>query len=270
VVFVSQRRIIAELREADARMKRQVVTLAAESAENVKARSEIEKEVKKLLLEAVTAKLTGRDRVQASSESVVAGLPAGDAPPVRVVIDAAAVEKKKAQMHRRYDTFFRERGLTEAQTERMIALKMQQADAREDLQAAVEQAGLRGDTKGIEAMRSKLYEPITKEVGEILGADGSAAYRDYETTSFYRVAFVEPMSDLFTAANAGLSSEQAEKLIRVLDANKQMKKAKLTDIGSTITMDWDTVIGQMSGTLTPAQLSVVRIYADRQKANKRQ
>ncbi|MBC7369282.1 MAG: hypothetical protein H7343_21150 [Undibacterium sp.] len=269
VVFVYQQRTIAELREADARTKREVAMLATESAENVKARAEAEKEATKLRLEAVTLKVAGHDRVQAPRERVVAALPAGETSPTRVVIDTAAVENKKAQMHRRYDAFFQQRGLTPEQTERMIELKLQQAEASEDLQAAVETAGLRGDTKGIEAMRSKLYEPITNEVREILGADGYAAYRNYETTSFYRAAFVEPMSDMFAVANAPLSSEQAGQLVRALDANKQLRKVKPTNIGSEITMDWEAVIGQMSGALTPAQVNVIRVYADRQKTNKR-
>lgn len=184
-------------------------------------------------------------------------------------MDKAAREKKKEQIRRRYEPFFQQRGLTTEQAERMIELWMQQADAREDLQAAVETAGLKGDTKGIEAMRSKLYGPITQEVREILGAEGYAAYRDYETTTFYRAAFVEPMNDLFSVANAPLSSEQTEHLVRALDANKQLKKAKPTDIGSTMEMNWEGVIGQMSGALTPAQVNVIRVYAEREKAKKR-
>lgn len=183
--------------------------------------------------------------------------------------DQAVAEKKKAQMLRRYGPFFQQRGLTEAQVKRMIELKTQQADAREDLQAAVEATGLSGDTKGIEALRSKLYEPIAKEVREILGEDGYAASQDYEMTSFYRGAFVEPMSDMFSVINAPLSAEQTERLVRALDANKQQRKAKPTDIGSTISMNWDAVIGQMDGTLTPAQMNVIQTYANRQKAEKR-
>ena len=269
VIVVSQQRTIAELREADARTKQEVAMLAAKSAENMKARAEAEKEATKLRLEAALSKVAGRGSVQAPHESVVAGSPGGETQPARVMIDTAAIEKKKAQMHRRYDAFFQQRGLTEAQTERMIALKLQQAEARKDLQAAVEKAGLRGDNQGIETLRSKLYEPITKEEREILGAVGYAAYQDYEPTSFYRVAFVEPMSDMFAVANAPLTPEQTEQLVRALDANKQLTKVKPTNIGSEISMNWDAVIGQMSGTLTPTQVNVIRVYADRQKANKR-
>jgi hypothetical protein len=47
---------------------------------------------------------------------------------------------------------------------RFVELLMQQADAREDLQAAVREAQARGDAPGIEALRSKLYEPIVREM----------------------------------------------------------------------------------------------------------
>lgn len=269
VALVLQQRTIAQLREADARTQRQVTMLSSESAENMKARGEAEKELMKLQMEIVTLKATGGAGARAAGGSGVRAQSEGGVAAVLPAVNAAVIEKKKASMHRRYDAFFQQRGLTAAQTERMIELWLQQADAREDLQAAVEAIGLSGDTKGIEAMRSKLYEPITKEVREILGKDGYAAYRDYERTSFYRVVFVEPMSDMFSKINAPLSADQTQQLVRSLDTNKQQRKAKPTDIGSTLTMDWDAVINQMSGTLSPVQVNVIRVYGDRQKADKR-
>ncbi len=263
VGLVSQQRTIAELRDRDARAQQQLAVLAAESAENLKARSEEQNELTRLQLELAASKGAGRVEARAVETSVAGGL-ATAAP----AVDSAAREKKKAEMRRRYGPFFQQCGLTAEQTERMVELRMQQADAREDLQGAVEAAGLRGDTKGIEAMRSKLYEPITKAVREILGEGGYKAYLEYETTSFYRGLFVEPLGDLLAVANAPLSSEQTEKLVRALDARKQLQKAKPTDIGSAISIDWDAVIGDMSGTLTPAQVNVIRVYAEREKAKK--
>jgi len=167
-----QRQLITELRDSEVRLQRQVAELAAVNATNFKARGEAEKELAKLRLQSVPAKVTDGDERRVATANEVAAAAAGGVTPKRLTADRAAREEKKLQLHRRYDPFYRQRGLTEAQAERMIELKMQQAEAREDLQAAVETAGLRGDTKGIEAMRSKLYEPITKEVREILGEVG--------------------------------------------------------------------------------------------------
>jgi len=77
------------------------------------------------------------------------------------------------------------------------------------------------------------------------------------------------MSDLFAVAHAALTPEQTEQLVRALDANKQLRRVDPSKIGSEVEMNWDGVINQIGASLTPAQVNVIRVYAERQKANGR-
>ena len=271
--FVSLHTTMVELRETVGRTKPQMARLSAENAELAKSRGALEEELAKLRgeLEALKTLKPG------AHDAPGAPLPTnpeprgsgGDATSPLPIAERAEGRQRKAQMHRRYDPFLlQQRGLSPAQADRFVELEILQEQARQDLQASVEQAGLSGDANGVEALRSKLYAPISKEMREILGTDGYAAYHDFEKMSYYRDAYVEPMLAWLQSANASLSPDQVETLVRVVAANDHPRRLKPTDIGSESQVDWDSVVAQASATLTPAQMTVVQVYANRQKSTK--
>jgi hypothetical protein len=167
-------------------------------------------------------------------------------------------------MHRRYDAFLEQRGLSPAQADRFVELQLQQADIRQDLQDSIREEGLIGGTRGVEALRSKLYQPIQQELRQLLGEDGLVAFRDYERTSYYREGFVAQITPMF--ALDPLSPQQTEQLVRLVAANDHPQRLKPTDLGTESLIDWNSVTLQASNTLSPAQIAVLRAYAAQKTA----
>ena len=271
VGLISQHRTIAELRDTRADLQQQLAKSATVNATTAKARVAADAELAKLHAALAVLKTGARDAMPRAESTGATQQGFGhDAIAQRTIADNAALQQKKAERHRRYDPFLlQQRGLTSAQADRFVELMIQQADARQDLQASVQEVGMSGDGFGVEALRSKLYEPILKELRELLGEDGYAAYLDYEKTSFYRIGFVDRMIPMFTSANVPLSAEQAEQITHVVAANDHPQRLKPTDIGSESRIDWDAVAVQASTMLTPAQTAVVRAYANQEKSAKR-
>lgn len=176
----------------------------------------------------------------------------------------AEIEAQKADLHRRYGPFLDERGLTAAQRDRFVELLIQQGLAREDLQAAVRAAGASGGTRGVEQLRGQLYAPITRELRDLLGADGYPAYVDYMRTIFYRDGYVARLEPDFSAAAAGLSAEQTKRLIQALAAHDHPERVRPTDIGTRSRIDWDAVVGEARGFLDARQVAVLAEFAARQ------
>ena len=143
-----------------------------------------------------------------------------------------------------------------------------QEQARLDLQAAVVAQGLRGDAEGIEALRSQLYAPITREVREILGPEAYAAYGKYEGTSYFRMIVADTLSALFARAKISLSSEQIDRLADLVRLHRSSERAKVTDIGTTTHVDWRTVADNARDVLTPEQVALLREFAAQQPAGR--
>lgn len=269
-VLLSQQRMIGELRQSEARTRQQLEKLSAENTESKKWKVETTKE-----LERVRAQSTVQTGIRVESNSPK---PVPVAAPRQVAESSGQKlmphwdpEKKQRQLanwHRRYDEFFQQRGLSTVQVDRLLELFALQDEARTDLQAAVEQSGLPGDTPGVEKLRSELYEPITREMRQILTEEGYVAYNKYQVTSFYRVAYIDPMAPQFISANAPLSPEQRERLVDILTANKHLVKVRPTDIGSEVKIDWDAVATQATTVLTPVQIAVLQAYGARQSSSK--
>ncbi len=104
--------------------------------------------------------------------------------------------------HVRYDPLLRQLSLTPAESDGFIELLIEQEDARADLQIAVRDQNLPGNSPEVEKLRNDLYAPIVQRMRDLLGAGGYDAYIAYEKTSFYRQVYVSPMVDYFTAAAA--------------------------------------------------------------------
>jgi hypothetical protein len=183
--------------------------------------------------------------------------------------DTPEIQKQKAYWHRRYDPFFQQHRLTAAQGDRFVELKIHQAIAREEFQAAVRAANLRGDSEGVQALRAKDDSSVTRELFEMLDKDGYAAYGAYERTSAYRMGYVEPLMSECAAANVPLSSQQAEQMLAIFGANARSVRANPTDIGMTGSMDWDAVVAQAAAILTPPQVATLQTHASRRKSTQR-
>jgi hypothetical protein len=268
--LISQHRTITGLRETRASLQQQATKFAAEKAALTNAQSKASAESAELRAEIATLKAGSQNVTQKTdSQPALSSGNSASAVTPQLIAASAAVQQRKAELHRRYDPFFRQRGLTPAQADRFVELMIEQADARQDLQAAVQAVGMDGNNPGVEALRSKLYEPITQELRTLLGDDGYAAYHDYEKTSYYRAAFVNRMSTMFSSANAPLSAEQTEQLARIVAANDHPQKLKPTDTGSESRIDWDSVVVQANATLTPAQMTAIQAYANQQRSAKR-
>jgi RNA polymerase sigma factor (sigma-70 family) len=268
--LISQHFTIADLRGTGADMQQQLVKLAAENADSAKLRAEANTEIARLNAEIAALKDGARNttRTGNSIETPRPGV-GQNAILQTTVVDSPAMQQRKAQMHGRYDPFFQQRGLTSAQADRFVELMIQMADAREDLQTAVREAGLPyGDGAEVEALRSKANQPIVRELHALLGEDGYAAYAGFEKTSYYRAAFVDPMTSMFSSANMPLSSEQTELLVSVVANNDHPIKLRPTDIGTESQIDWDSVLAQAEGMLSPAQMTVIKAYAGLRKSAK--
>jgi len=177
--------------------------------------------------------------------------------------DTPSIRRQKADLRHRYAAFFQQRGLTPAQEDRFIELKVHLAIEREDFQAAVRAANLRGDSDAVQTLRMKDVAPINQELYEMLGREGYEASVAFGISSGYRVAYVEPLLPAFVSARVPLSPQQAEQLLPVFAANSRRVQADRTDIGTTGTMDWPGVIAQSGGILTPEQLAVLQAYVQR-------
>jgi hypothetical protein len=175
--------------------------------------------------------------------------------------DAAKNLARRTEKHRRYDSLFKRLGLTPAEADQFAELLIEQDDARADLQAAVKDQNLPGDGPEVTTLRNSLYAPIVRRLQDLLGNDGYEAYGAYEKTSYYREAFVSPMLNDFTSAAAPLSDAQFTQLTEVIAANDHPHQRTSTDVGNESSIDWQNVLSQAAGFLTPGQLAVIRARA---------
>lgn len=272
VALLLQQRDLTTSREAQARLEKQVQQLTAENAAQATARATAENT---LALARVELAAQSRRTQLPSTATATAPAPNVSTAPLTPNLVAGSplpvslnTAKERSRLHARYDAFlFQERHLTPAQAERMIDLWIAQNEARADLQAAVEQQGLTAGP-AVEALRGKLYTPLTTEMRQILGEDGYAAYHDYETSSYYRLAFVAPLAPQFASAGAPLSDQQQLQLSRLIATYDHPQQIKPTDLSSRSQIDWDGVVRSAGGILSPTQAAVIQAYA-RQKTGGR-
>jgi RNA polymerase sigma factor (sigma-70 family) len=282
--LVTQQRAIRSLRETTANAEQQFAQLTARQAALVQARTEAETKA----ASAVTAEASARAEVERlrsalsavqpptrTGTRVTPASPASPAPSAAPQSEQASpdalgplpdtpeIRQRQAAWHRRYDPFFLQRGMTAAQGDRFVELKIHQEIARADFQAAVRSANLRGDSRAVQALRANDDSPVTRGLRELLGPEGYAAYGAYEISSSYRMVYVEPAQAELTKAGMSLSTNQSERLLAIFAANARHIQAHPTDIGTTGDMDWNAVIAQAAAVLSPAQLTTFQAYAQR-------
>jgi hypothetical protein len=112
----------------------------------------------------------------------------------------------------RYDPFLARFGLTSAQMDRFVELKLAIYEAQDDLQASVAQNGLPGDSASVEALRRELTKPMWDEIRELLGSEGYSAYGDYELISAIRPT----IAGLFQRAGISISDEATDQIARLV------------------------------------------------------
>ena len=178
--------------------------------------------------------------------------------PPAIASRASPAERQK--LHQRYDPFLIQLGLTPAQMDRFVELKLAIYEAQNDLQAAVEQNGVQGGTAGVEALRSNLTKPMWDEIRELLGTEGVKAYADYEHTSAVRPTVV----GLFQGSGVAVSDEQTDQVTRLVIKHTQTYRVKPTDISSRRQIDWNAVAREAESILTSAQIDVIRAKAARE------
>jgi len=172
-------------------------------------------------------------------------------------IPTHSTAQQRAKLHQRYDSFLVKVGLTPAQMDRFVELKLTIFDVQDDLQRAVEKNGAQGGTAGVEALRSEATGPMWNEIRQLLGTDGFNAYRDYEERSAY-----SPMvSGLFQASSVSLSDQQLDQITGLIIKHQQTFRAKPTDISTRTQIDWNAVATDAENILTPTQLDVIRAKA---------
>ncbi len=269
-VWFWQQREITDLREQQTRLQQQIEKLATANAEAAKALTAAEKAI--AVAKTELAASTPRNPAGASPAvgSSVAGAAPSPSPTFNPAPAAANASTRapstintpeyRARQHARYDAFYQERGLTDAQVERLIDLGAAQDEARADLQAAVQQQGLTPGRE-VEAIRSKLYAPILQEVRQILGPEGYEAYKAYSLSSYYQAGTIAPLAPHFAAAGAPLSAQQQQQLARLVAQHDHPVKQRATDLGSVSQIDWSSVARDATTILSPAQLAVIQARA---------
>ncbi len=264
--LLTQQLTIAELRETTAANQQQIVQLSAEKAELARLRNAASAEPAQSraagTAQSSTAPITPRQAprsvpvpvLQVTPASALANLP--DTPENRA---------ERERLFNRYGPFLRERGLTPVQIDRFIELQMHQNAARNDLQAAVRDAGAKGSDPAIEAMRRQLYEPLLSEMRSMLGEDGYKDYINHEKNSFYHLSYVEPVQKTLAGEGSPLSPQQAESLRQLVVANHRVTRVNPTDISQRSSVDWDAIIAGSGAFLTPAQIELLKIYVSQRR-----
>lgn len=270
--LVWQQRTIDAQRKTSARLQEQLAQRTAENARLMQAGSVTSAEVARLQVEVASLKAAPTILNRSASAPAAIQTKLSDAqigttlPPIA---DTETNRKKRAQYLQRYDPFFAQRGFTPEQVERILGLFLLWDDAREDLQASVREVGLSGNNSGVEALRSKLTAPISRELQQIMGDDGYAAYNRFQRTSYYRVAFVDRILPAFTSANASLTLAQTDLLVTAIAENDRPVKKNPTDLGNESRIDWDTVASRTNAFLNPAQQTALQSYIAMEKARPR-
>jgi hypothetical protein len=180
--------------------------------------------------------------------------------PVLPAAPAATPTRSPAEvrkLHDRYDPFLARWGLTPAQMDRFVELKLSIFDAQRDIQGAMEEKGAQGGTGGIEALRRELTKPMWDEIYQLLGPEGSKAYGDYEGMSAVRPL----VTSLFQGGSVAVSDIEADQLARLVLKHNRPYRAKTTDLGTRTQIDWAAVARDAEPFLAPVQLQVLRAKA---------
>ncbi|MBI5770475.1 MAG: sigma-70 family RNA polymerase sigma factor [Verrucomicrobia bacterium] len=284
VGLVRQQQTLADTREELGRQQQRVAALTAQNAALTATRATADAEAGRLRAEQTalkqslaeaTARAAGAPPAVLRPKDAAARAPA---PPPPSTTDRStqapsparttAPQAQRDKLRRRYDPFLRQHGISPAQADRFVELKIAIYEAQDDLQESMRRFGAQGGTKEIEAIRNKLVGPMWEEIRSILGPEAYKAYGDYERTSAFRFGMVESLEPRFASANVPLTPAQADGLAGLLAGAILSQRSRPTDLSTTMTVDWDVVLPKAGDLLAPAQLAVLREFAARTAAGR--
>jgi RNA polymerase sigma factor (sigma-70 family) len=254
--LIWQQHALTQLQIAQSTAQNEADKTAAENVRLTKARASAEADA--ALLRTQLASLRKKSEVRESS-GVTSAIPSGPASASPAIAAVPRDPQQLPKLHQRYDPFLKQRGFTPADMDRWVELMMEKDNVRDDLQAAMREHGVAGGSDEVEALRSKLTDPLWDEMKAMLGREGFAAFNDYEQMSAYR-GYLDPLSPRLSAANATLSDQQADQLIRTIIANNHPQRMSPTDLGTNSHIDWTSVTQQANNFLTPTQLSILNDF----------
>ena len=260
VGLIWQHQTIAELRTARAEAQSKADEAAAENIDRVKAGASAEGNATRLHADIASLREQSEVRDSSAATSATSGRLSLGVPTVTAV---PRDPRQLTQLHQRYDPFLNRWGFTPAQRDRWIELMLEKENIRLDLQDAMRDLGVRGGSKEIEALRSRFTDPPWKQMKDMLGEEGFAAFNDYEEISAYR-GYLNPLNPQFSAANAALSAEQSDRLLRTIIANNHPQRKNPTDLGSASQIDWASVERQTNSFLNPTQQIILSAFVQRE------
>ncbi len=82
------------------------------------------------------------------------------------------------------------------------------------------------------------------------------------------MSYIEPLLPAMAQANAVLSSAQKEQLMEVFVRNRSTVRLNPSDIGMSGRMDWEAVVAQTGGILSPVQHAVLKSYASQRRSSR--
>jgi RNA polymerase sigma factor (sigma-70 family) len=163
-----------------------------------------------------------------------------------------ALPKRRARLHRQFDPFIAQHGLSSVQADKLIALLIARDDVYTDLKTALRENGLPGDNAEARVFREELLVPINQGIKGLLG-DIYYDFNDYETGSFYRVAYIEPLLPAAAATGTPLTEVQIEQFGRILMANTHVGPPINGNADPESHVDWPSALKQAAPIFTPEQ-----------------
>jgi hypothetical protein len=257
-------RLVGEARVALFALAQQRRTLEAQIRQNQEKLAEEAR-----ARQALQAKLAGAAAAR-DGASATGGKPAAAAaaPPLDELLAADPklfdeyLQGFRGNLHETYAALYRKYGLTPEQQEKFEALATaHEADIR-DLRGSAEAQGLAQDDPGIAAMREQMNQHFAGEVVAQLGINVKlmrAAQTEQRSVFAPMQDSVDTIASAAGASQAPLSGAQAAQLAQLMAGSTPEYQAGKPAVAKDI--NWDAVLAQAPGFLTPAQLEGLRLQA---------
>ncbi len=156
---------------------------------------------------------------------------------------------------RTYAPLLRQLKLSEESGRRFAELIGEHEQAGEDIDAAAETQRMEMWDPALGRLREAEQAAFMAKVGELLGAEGYAAYQHYEAAADLRTSITNSITSAMYATDTPLNAAQAEALTQVLVKNTPVQKNGTQNRGD---LDWDGALRDAAGLLAPPQLAALQ------------
>jgi hypothetical protein len=163
--------------------------------------------------------------------------------------------KERAELAPSYGPFFRRRGLSPEQIEKLSDLIVQWRAHSHDMSEINRQKGIGFNDPALVAQRERGEAEFKAGVTAFLGADGYAALRDYARALEIRT-FVSRFAGVAAVAGPPVNGEQAEVLVQLL-ANS-CPGYGMGGPANLNRIDWNSADPQLTGILSAGQAKLLR------------